>query len=106
MDDFFEKVYEIVARIPSGKVVAYGQIADMLGYPNHARTVGWAMSVVPADLHLPCHRVIYSSGRLSPDHAFGPGVHRALLEAEGITFRENGCVDLKKHLWDETQDCS
>jgi len=102
MDEFFDKVYEIVARIPRGKVATYGQIADLLGYPRRARTVGWAMRVVPADLKLPCHRVIYASGCLPPCHCFGGvDIQRTMLEDEEITFRPNGCVDIRQHLWQD-----
>ncbi len=100
MKDYFQKVYEIVAQIPSGKVMTYGQIAALLGNPRGARTVGWAMQSAPAHLNLPCHRVINKTGGIAPRYAFGGAEHqRQLLETEGITFTANGCVDLPKHLW-------
>jgi methylated-DNA-protein-cysteine methyltransferase related protein len=100
LKDFFSKVYEIVAQIPEGKVITYGQIAFLLGNPRGARVVGWAMRAAPQDLHLPCHRVVNRLGEMAPGSAFGsPEVQRALLSSEGITFKENGCIDLKKHLW-------
>ena len=42
-EDFFERVWELVAEIPYGRVATYGQLADMLGYPRHARLAGAAM---------------------------------------------------------------
>lgn len=96
----FEKVYEIVAMIPKGKVATYGQIATLLGHPRSARVVGWAMRSAPDDLVLPCHRVVNQSGFLAPHYAFGSqSVQRALLEDEGITFLKSGAIDMKKHLW-------
>ncbi|MFZ5968104.1 MAG: MGMT family protein [Bacillota bacterium] len=99
MSNFFEKVYEIAARIPEGKVATYGQIAAILGNPRAARTVGWAMGSAPSDRCLPCHRVVNRQGCLSPPSVFGEGVQRILLESEGVTFLKNGCINMKKHLW-------
>ncbi len=107
MAGFFKDVYEIVARIPAGKVASYGQIAAMLGNPLAARTVGWAMASAPAGLNLPCHRVVNKVGRLSPDSVFGGyEVQRAELEAEGVVFRKDGRIDMKKSMWrpDLTKD--
>jgi methylated-DNA-protein-cysteine methyltransferase-like protein len=95
---FFEEVYQIVSNIPEGSVMTYGMIATMLGRPRAARIVGYAMHDAPSDRQLPCHRVVNREGRLSPDGIFGEGVQRRILEAEGITFKENGCIDMDKHL--------
>ena len=96
MEGFFELVYRIVAQIPEGKVVTYGQIAACLGSPGSARVVGWAMRTAPSNL--PCHRVVNRFGH--PNCPLGGAqVHRAKLEAEGVTFNADGCVDLEKHLW-------
>jgi methylated-DNA-protein-cysteine methyltransferase-like protein len=98
---FFERVYDIVARIPRGRVVTYGQIAFLVGNPRAARTVGWAVHDSPPERDLPCHRVVRKSGRLPPDHVFGgAGVQRRLLEKEGVTFLGDGRVDLARHLWE------
>ncbi len=100
MTGFFKEVYDIVARIPAGRVASYGQIAAMLGNPGAARTVGWAMAGAPAHLHLPCHRVVNRKGQLSPDSVFGGyEVQRADLEAEGVIFRKDGRIDMKKCMW-------
>ena len=99
--NFFKAVYEIVAKIPRGKVATYGQIAALLGNLRGARTVGWAMQGTPGYLKLPCHRVVNKLGEMSPTYAFGgPEIQRAMLEAEGVTFKKDGCIDMKKHLWD------
>lgn len=99
-EKFFERVYKIVSKIPSGKVATYGQIALLLGEPRSARIVGWAMRVAPEELNLPCHRVVNRLGEMSPEYAFGnKEVQRAMLASEGITFDGNGKVDLKRNLW-------
>lgn len=101
MKDFFRRVYRIVGKIPAGKVATYGQIASLLGQPWNGRVVGWAMRMAPGHLNLPCHRVINRYGELAPGYAFGgKEIQRMMLETEGITFKSDGTVDLKKHLWD------
>ena len=95
-DTFQQEVYNVVAAIPPGRVVTYGQIAYLVGRPQCSRVVGHAMHDVPDGMCLPCHRVVNSQGRLAPCWA----EQRALLEAEGVTFRKNGCVDMKKCQWE------
>lgn len=97
---FFEKVYQAVKLIPKGKVATYGQIAMMCESPRASRAVGWALHHNPQPGVIPCHRVVNRDGRLAPAFAFGgPEIQRELLENEGVAFLENGCVDLKKHIW-------
>lgn len=80
-------------------MATYGQLAAMAGSPRAARIVGAAMYRAPAGL--PCHRVLYSDGRLCCDQAFGgKEIQRDMLEEEGVAFLPDGRVDLKKHLWD------
>ena len=96
----FEKIYEIVQQIPEGKVSTYGQVAKLSGNPRWSRVVGFALHANPAFGEIPCHRVVNREGRTAPAFAFGgSNVQRAMLEAEGVTFLEDGTVDMKKHLW-------
>ncbi|HEX2947567.1 MAG TPA: MGMT family protein [Clostridia bacterium] len=97
--EFFSEVYKIAARIPKGKVMTYGQIAVLMNAPNCARQVGQAMYNTPEHLKIPAHRVVNSKGGLAPPSAFGgEGIQRRRLEAEGVLFKENGCVDLKRSI--------
>ena len=96
MVTFNEEVYQIVASIPPGRVLTYGQIAYLLGKPQCPRMVGHAMRCAPVDLNLPCHRVVNSQGRLAPCWAN----HRGLLENEHVAFKKNGHVDLEKSGWE------
>ena len=92
---FFEQVYALVEQIPAGTVMTYGQIADILGSARSARYVGFAMSGAPEARELPCHRVVNRKGEMAPGAVFGsPHRQRALLEAEGVPFRQDGHVDL------------
>ena len=65
-DTFQQEVYNVVAAIPPGRVVTYGQIAYLVGRPQCSRMVGHAMHDVPDGMCLPCHRVVNSQGRLAP----------------------------------------
>ncbi|QIB68741.1 MGMT family protein [Aminipila butyrica] len=97
---FYEAIYEIVAEIPAGSVATYGQIAWMAGSPKAPRMVGYAMSHVPAGANLPCHRVVNRLGEMAPYHVFGGETfQRQLLEQEGVSFLENGRIDMKKCQW-------
>ena len=84
-----------ISEIPFGKVATYLQIAEMIGYPKHARHVGNACANSWYYGSFPCHRVVNSQGRLVP----GWDEQRALLEEEGIPFKKNGYADLKLCQW-------
>lgn len=95
----FEKIENIVRKIPRGKVAYYGMIAKLAGMKRGARVVGYAMAAC-RDEDVPCHRVVdKSGGTKTAFDVFERGVQRALLEEEGVTFTENGKVDMRKHLW-------
>ena len=95
-DTFQQEVYNVVSAIPQGRVVTYGQIAYLIGKPLCSRMVGQAIHNVPSELHLPCHRVVNSQGRLAPCWE----EQRILLEEEGVKFKPNGCVDMKASQWE------
>lgn len=93
--EFQASVYAIVAEIPPGKVMTYGQIAAWLNRPRAARQVGYAMAACPRERQLPWHRVVNTHGEVSKrvDPA-DEVLQRELLEAEGISFNESGRLDL------------
>ena len=91
---FNEKVYDLVAGIPCGKVVSYGAIARALGNPRAARQVGWAMARCPEDL--PWQRVVKADGAITGYDIYA-NLRRQRLAEEGIAFLPNGNVDMKKH---------
>lgn len=97
MDSFYKQVYEIVGKIPYGKVVSYGQIGWMLGRPYSARAVGQAIGHCPNEL--PWHRVVLSDGSIAKSmHA---DLRKAMLEAEGVPFVSDNRVDIAKCRWRE-----
>ena len=94
----FEKIYEVVKRIPEGRVATYGQVALLAGNPRWARVVGYALHVNPEPGVIPCHRVVNRKGNVASGFAFGgEGVQRQLLESKGIVFETDGRIDLEKY---------
>lgn len=98
-NDFFDKVYKVVSKIPYGKVATYGDIAKACGIRSSARTVGWALNGAK-DSGLPCHRVVNRFGALTGKLHFGSyDLMEDLLRSEGVKFDKEGCVILKDFLW-------
>jgi len=88
-----------LAQVPAGKVVSYGQLAELAGLGRAARWVGRSLSQLPQGTTLPWHRVIAASGRLSlPEGSVSGAEQRARLRAEGV-FVVNDRVDIRRHGW-------
>jgi methylated-DNA-protein-cysteine methyltransferase-like protein len=99
--NFFQKVYEVAAQIPYGRVTSYGAIAKYLGAGRSARMVGWAMNNVGERNEVPAHRVVNRNGLLTGKHHFpGTNLMQQLLENEGIPVTDNKIVDFEKYFWD------
>ncbi len=97
--DFFDKVYKVVAQIPYGKVTTYGAIAEVCGIKSSARTVGWAINGTK-ESGLPCHRVVNRLGELTGKLHFGePTLMEDLLRSEGVEFTNEGTVVMEKYFW-------
>ena len=96
--NYREQVYKIVRRIPRGRVMTYGQIAEILGEGYTARTVGFAMH--GADDTTPWHRVINARGACSTGRIVLPeDKQQRMLEAEGVEFDERSRCNLQRYLW-------
>lgn len=94
-----EKVYEIVRQIPVGRVMTYGQIAEILGEGYTARTVGYTMHAADTET-VPWQRVINSQGGCSTGKLTVPhNIQQKILEDEGVVFNEKGKCDLEKYRW-------
>lgn len=105
--NFYEQVYAVVRRIPRGKVTSYGRIAKMLGRPNAARAVGYALSALkdrqnnPRYNDVPWQRVVNSQGRISiVNREFTTNRQAALLRREGVAVSEELRIDLDEYLWE------
>ncbi len=95
----FSRIYDVVRRIPRGRVATYGQVAALAGNPRWARVVGYALHVNPDPDSIPCYRVVNRLGGVSSAFAFGgENMQVALLEADGIPVL-NGHVDLSVYRW-------
>jgi methylated-DNA-protein-cysteine methyltransferase related protein len=98
-ESLFEQIYDLVRKIPEGKVTTYGEVARVLGITD-ARKVGWALHKNPYEGDVPCHRVVNKDGRLAPNFAFdGAREQRRRLEAEGVTMKDEMHVDIKTHFF-------
>ncbi|MEM8497865.1 MAG: MGMT family protein [Pseudomonadota bacterium] len=93
-----ERIWQVIASIPPGKVATYGQIAKLADIGNGARQVGRCLRELPSSSTLPWFRVINSQGRIAlPD---GPSFDRqaAKLAEDGVTL-VNGRISLKEYQW-------
>ena len=94
-EELYERIYKVAAQIPKGKVATYGQLAFYAGIPRGGRLAGRAMANAPESLNIPCHRVVNHAGCCAPGYI----EQKNLLEMEGVVFTRNGCVDMKRCLW-------
>lgn len=98
-ETFRTKVLKLVELIPEGEVATYGQIALSAGHPRAARQVGmvlYGLSDKDGE-KVPWQRVINAKGGISTYKVGAGELQRALLEAEGVTFRDDGTCDLKQY---------
>jgi methylated-DNA-protein-cysteine methyltransferase related protein len=97
----YQKIYQVVRAIPSGQVATYGQVAELAGLYGKPRLVGYALYRVELESDIPWQRVVNAQGKISYAEARQGGdyLQKNLLEQEGITFRDNGSIDLKVYRW-------
>jgi methylated-DNA-protein-cysteine methyltransferase-like protein len=105
--NFYEQVYAVLRRIPPGQVTSYGRVAQMLGRPNAARAVGYALSALKDQSEdtyadLPWHRVVNSKGRISINNReFSAQQQAELLRAEGVPVNEDLRIEgFEDRLWE------
>ena len=104
--NFYEQVYAVVRCIPRGKVTSYGRVANMLGAPNAARAVGYALRALkdrqgdPTYEDIPWQRVVNSQGRISiVNREYGAQLQAKMLREEGVEVGEDLRIDLDRFLW-------
>ena len=101
--NFFERVYELVEKIPERRVATYGLIASAISTVRAARAVGMALNKLPPDTKVPWHRVVNSHGMISIEHSFLSKieqVHRLQAEGIAVEFKSgNYWVDLEICGW-------
>jgi methylated-DNA-protein-cysteine methyltransferase-like protein len=95
-DNWVKAVWQVVAGIPRGHVLTYGEVARLAGMSRAARRVSMAMRRAPRGMKLPWHRVINAQGKISfPPDSSGFQRQKELLEQEGVVFL-NGKIDLER----------
>jgi methylated-DNA-protein-cysteine methyltransferase-like protein len=100
-DNFFDRVYEVVKKIPYGRVTNYGSIAKYLGSAKSSRAVGYAMNASHNIADVPAHRVVNKVGLLTgKHHFFGSNLMKDLLESEGIEIIDNQVIQFDSLYWD------
>ncbi len=96
--EFRQCVCDLVAQIPPGRVMSYGQIAALCGHPRAARIVGQIAHWGPPEL--PWQRVVNKQGGLAGGYTDGGiATHRRLLEAEGVVVNQDNKVDIDRLIW-------
>ncbi|MCI8371301.1 MAG: methylated-DNA--[protein]-cysteine S-methyltransferase [Lachnospiraceae bacterium] len=94
-DELIYEILSVVDEIPKGKVASYGQIARLIGRERNARLVGKVLSMAEYYGTYPCHRVVNHAGRLAPHFSN----QKSLLLEDGVTFKNQTHVDMKKCQW-------
>ena len=97
----YDLYYDVIRRVPRGRVATYGTVAREAGLSGRARQVGYALAALPDLVDVPWHRVVNARGEVSPrSAAIGyERLQRSLLEAEGVAFDPRGRIDLDRFGW-------
>jgi methylated-DNA-protein-cysteine methyltransferase-like protein len=97
----YERYYEVIRRVPRGRVATYGTVAREAGLPGRARQVGYALAALPDAADVPWQRIVNARGEVSPrSAALGyEQLQRSLLETEGVEFDARGRIDLDRFGW-------
>ncbi len=95
----FPKIYQVVKKIPKGRVSTYKLIGEKAGGVN-PRIVGFALHQNPDSKRVPCHRVVSKNGELAKNYRFrGLKEQKRKLLKEGVKFKDRNHVFLEKFLW-------
>lgn len=95
--NFRERVEAIVAQIPRGRVMTYGQIATLVGSPRSARVVGGVCHY--GDQSLPWQRVVNKRGGLASGFPGGRHGHKMMLEQDGVKVSDDYYTDINSLIW-------
>jgi methylated-DNA-protein-cysteine methyltransferase-like protein len=106
MSKFRDYVYEVVQKVPYGKVVSYGQVALYAGIPRAARQVGWILNQSGGKVDLPWWRVVNNAGRITIKGArySDANLQRKLLVNEGLEVDEEFNLDIEKYRFRPSED--
>lgn len=97
--EFEEKIYNLLKKVPKGKVTTYGYLAKATGRPLASRAVGNALNKNPYAPEVPCHRVITWNGRVG-EFADGTDKKIMMLKREGVVVENGRVIEFEKIKWD------
>ena len=97
----WKRIYDVVRRIPRGKVATYGQVSALAGFAHAPRLAGYALHALPEGTPVPWHRVVAAGGKLSLARLSQSSAltQRMRLEKEGVGFDPRGRVRLERFGW-------
>jgi len=97
----YATIWNVVRRIPRGRVASYGQVAALAGIAHAPRVAGYALHALPDGSPIPWHRVVAADGRLALARLSSSGAltQRMRLEREGVGFDARGRVRMERHAW-------
>ncbi|WP_261844724.1 MGMT family protein [Aliamphritea ceti] len=99
VNEMHQRVWQVLGQIPAGKVVTYGQVAELAGLPGQSRMVGRCLGKLPEGSQLPWHRVINSQGKISlPVGSESYDCQVGRLQEEGVAVI-NGRIKLSVYRW-------
>lgn len=98
MEPRTQRILDVILAVPRGRVVSYGQVAELAGLPGRARMVGRVLRELPDGSAVPWHRVLGAGGLLRIPHEGYEDLQRSLLESEGVEFRGTR-VDMERFGW-------
>nr|WP_154957538.1 MGMT family protein [Paenibacillus xylanexedens] len=105
MTPFTRQVVAIIAAIPEGKVMTYGQIATCAGSPRAARQVVRILHSMSRKERLPWHRVVNAKGQIAIPDEESRTMQETELVSEGVEFQLDGSIDLQRFGYEPDPDC-
>jgi len=100
----YQRIWNTIAAIPSGRVASYGQIGELAGFARGARLVARALRYAPAEMNLPWHRVLNAQGKIAiPANSPSHREQARRLASEDVPFL-SGRVDMSRFRWQPDLD--
>ena len=93
-----KKIYKKLAKVPTGQITTYGELAKAVGLKNGQRAVGRIMNKNPFPVIIPCHRVVMSTGKIG-GYAYGQDIKTKMLSDEGVKIQDGKIVDFKNTVY-------
>ena len=85
------KIYDLIKKVPPGKVTTYGELAKSIGNVKSSRVIGKILNKNPFPINIPCHRVVLSNGKIG-GYYYGAEIKKRILEKEGLKISAEGKI--------------